>query len=70
MEWMGWAGPVAGATFGLAVIATTVAISPGILLAGLMSTDSGATDAVLPILVAVPFGLALGTWALVASRGT
>ena len=66
---MGWVVPAVGATFGLLVIATTVAISPGVLLAGLMSTDSGPTDAMVPILVAVPFGLALGTWALVASAG-
>ena len=60
----------AGAVFGALVLVTTAAISPGVLLAGLMSTDSGRTDMVVPILVAVPFGLALGLWAIAASAET
>jgi len=46
---MEWAVPVLGVAFGLLVIGTTVAISPGVLMAGLMSTDSGSTDAMVPI---------------------
>ncbi len=59
-----------GAVFGSLVVLTTALISPGVAVAGLMSTDSGRTDLMVPILVAVPFGLALGVWAIAASAET
>ena len=52
---------------GLLVIAGTCVASPAVLLAALMSTDSGSTEMVLPILVTVPFGVSLGMWAIVAT---
>ena len=57
-----------GTAIGSLIIVGTLAACPGILMAGVMSSDSGDTTYVGPILCIIPIGIGIGTLTVVCSN--